>query len=67
MTNELNGDDRTSAFEVMIGDPFEIGGSGASFSVGEVAAVVPEPGSLAMLVFGGVLLLAWRRRGGNSR
>jgi hypothetical protein len=67
MTNGSNGDDRTAAFEVMIGDPFEIGGSGGSFSIGEVAAVVPEPGSLAMLVFGGVLLLAWRRRDDNSR
>jgi hypothetical protein len=54
-------DDRVSAFEVTIGDPFEIGGSGGSFSVGEVA-VVPEPGSLALMAFGGMLLLAWRRR-----
>lgn len=36
--------DQITAFEVMIGDPFEIGGSGGSFSIGE-ATVVPEPGA----------------------
>jgi hypothetical protein len=62
MSNNFDGDDRTSAFEVMIGDPFEIGGSGASFSVGEAAAV-PEPGTWLLMACGLVTLLGARRRG----
>ena len=57
-------EDRITAFEIMVGDPFEIGGAGGaggSFSVGELR-VVPLPGSLGLLAIGSALLLARLRR-----
>ena len=65
---EAKVDDRISAFEVMIGDPFEIGGgSVGSFNVGEAAAAVPEPASLSLLALGAVLSMVWRRRVTTAR
>ena len=62
--NPLDGEDGTAAFQVRIGDPFNISAAGPGFTIEEVTDVspIPEPASALLLGCGLLTLFARQRR-----